>query len=549
MNLSRSSFRRLYLPCSGPFGATAKRGGGGYAARRFAATRVLLSLVVLSLLQTGCAAAGRGAAAPPPPPAGAEAALARRLSETLHRRDDGSVHYGARVVDIASGRELYASDADRPVLPASNMKLPTSAADLDRFGAGHAFKTYLAIDGDDLWLIGTGDPATGDPTIAKKAGGTPLTILDAWADALKRRGVERVRGDLYYYGGALDDQLTHPSWSKSFRGDWYAAPVAGLNFNDNCIDVTLTPAAAKGAPAAFAVMPPTAGVKILNKVTTGAGPEAAIVREPEAPVFTLSGAVTKRTALESKAVTDPAHFFADALRTHLASRGIRIEGEIRRADKPLGGSLVPPADAIVATHETAMPDALWRINKNSQNVFAEAFCKMLGRQHRADAGRDEPGSWEAGGEAVRGFLRRSGIDDAGLVVADGSGLSRDNRVTARLMSDLLVRMFAHRDGGVFRDSLSVAGRDGTLGKRLTDVAGHVFAKTGFIGGVRACSGYVRTRGGRWLAFSFIYNGIDGSVKPYEALQDEAIRLLVAWPDLRSVPATAPATRPAVAQQR
>jgi D-alanyl-D-alanine carboxypeptidase/D-alanyl-D-alanine-endopeptidase (penicillin-binding protein 4) len=112
-------------------------------------------------------------------------------------------------------------------------------------------------------------------------------------------------------------------------------------------------------------------------------------------------------------------------------------------------------------------------------------------------------------------------------------LSRKNRVTAHIISDLFLTMFKRPDGETFRNSLCVAGEDGTLSKRMTDIAGHVFAKTGYIGGVRSLSGYVKTRENKWLVFSIIYNGIDGDVKPYEALQDEAVHVLVDWPNVKA----------------
>jgi hypothetical protein len=255
----------------------------------------------------------RGRAAGPAAPAVVPAAaadaadpLAGRLRPLLHRLDATGAVVAARVIELPSGRELYADRADEAVIPASNMKLPVSAAALDRFGPDHEVKTYLAVDGDDLWLIGTGDPATGDPALAKKRNEKPTAMLDRWAAALKARGVTAVKGNLYYYDGAFEDVGVHPTWSRSYLTDWYAAPVAGLNFNDNCVDVTVRPAKADGTaakadatqarrrgcpvggsapstapatgpatapagpPAAFEVMPPTASVEIVNQTVTTA---------------------------------------------------------------------------------------------------------------------------------------------------------------------------------------------------------------------------------------------------------------------------------------
>ena len=463
------------------------------------------------------------------PPAAASTAtpLAQQLDDALGRGKIGSAHYTARVIDLASGRELYSVEPDTPYMPASNGKLAPGAATLDFYGADYEMKTYLALDGQDLWLIGTGDPGIGDNNLAKKSGGTTMTVLDDFAAALKKRGVTEIKGNLYYYDRAFDDQLTHPSWSKGYITDWYAAPISGLNFNTNCIDVSVKPTS-PGELVTYTVIPPTKDVQIINKCVTGKGPEPDVDRKLDANVFTVTGATTKPVDIKSEAVTNPGPFFCDALRTHLESKGITIAGETRRADKPLGGSLVPPADKVVAVHQTKLADALKRINKQSQNNFAEAFCKLLGRGYREKQGRPEPGSWTAGAQATKAFLQRNHIDASKIEIVDGSGLSRDNRVTSRMISDLLVVMAKHKDRKAWFDSLGTSGEDGTISKRMLDLKGRVHAKTGFIGGVRSLSGYVQNDNGRWIVFSIIYNGI-GAVKPFEDRQDNAVRILAAWP--------------------
>ncbi len=130
-------------------------------------------------------------------------------------------------------------------------------------------------------------------------------------------------------------------------------------------------------------------------------------------------------------------------------------------------------------------------------------------------------------------------------IADGSGLSRHNRVTTRAISDLLVVMRDHRYGDVFYESLSVGGVDGTIRNRFEDLPGIVHAKTGYVGGVRSLSGYAPSRRGE-IVFSFIYNRIPGPVLSYEQLQDDVVRLLMTWPDLDYIPP--PATQPTAGQQ-
>lgn len=475
-------------------------------------------------------------------PTGDTTALAARLDAVLSRQASAGAIYYARVIELPSQREIYARRADEPTTPASNLKLLTSATGLDLFGAQHTFKTYLALDGDDLWLIGTGDPGTGDPRLAKAAGGTPVTMLEAWAEALKKRGVKRIAGDLVYYDGALDKQLVHPAWPKGFLTHWYAAPVSGLNFNDNTVDFTVWPGT-EGQPAHYAVMPPVNNLDVTNECLSGVKKSPSVSKTLGELRYRLGGGCRQREELMSQPIDDPGAFFAEALRVQLEKQGIAIAGRIRRAEHPLGKTMPPPPAKVVAVYETPITDVLARINKNSQNMFAECLCKLAGQAYAAKQGHQEPGSWAGGAQAVRAFLKGIHLDDAKLEMIDGSGLSNRNRVTTQMLSDLLAVMFARPDGEVYRASLSIAGVDGSLRNRMPGLKGRVLGKTGSIGGVSSTSGYIRTANGQWLAFSFIFNripsrtGADAETETYTKLQDEACAILADWPDLK------PASKP------
>lgn len=485
---------------------------------------VLAGLVLLS----GCAV-----------PSAAKRELGERLDEVLYRHADSGARVAVRVVELDTGRELYARLPDTPFTPASNMKVVVSAAGLDQFGADHEFATYLALEDDDLWVIGTGDPATGDPRLASEKDELPTGMFDRWADALEERGIKRIKGDLVYDDHALDKWWRHPAW-RNMIVHWYAAAVSGLNFNDNCVDITIMPTQ-PGQPVSWTVMPPVQNITVINNCVTG-GADAEhnpnIEKRLGSNTYVLSGTANEKTTLKSKPVEDPGAFFVDAFRTHLASRGITIAGESRRADKPAWGAEPEYPTDIIATHKTPMPDVIRRINANSQNMFADALLKMSGQHYAAEQGRIAPGSWEDGSAAVRKFIRDLGINDLPLFVDDGSGLSRQNKVTARLITDLFIAMSKRADFDVYRDSMAISGKAGSLSGRMQNIAGRVFGKTGYIGGVRALSGYLKTDAERWLVFSIIYNDIPGSIRPFEVLQDEAVTLLSTWPDLPAVEAEA-----------
>jgi D-alanyl-D-alanine carboxypeptidase/D-alanyl-D-alanine-endopeptidase (penicillin-binding protein 4) len=463
-----------------------------------------------------------------------DAALAQSLDKLLGADSSHETVYVARVVDAETSRELYAHDADRAVAPASNMKLANVAAALDRFGPEYLWRTYLAIDGDDLWIIGTGDPSLGDKRIEEAHQQPRFAVLDEFAKALASRGISQIKGRLIIDDGVFDDERIGATWPKPELTESWSAPVTGLSLNQNCISVM-------AYPDHLDVQPVTEGVKVINHArSAGAAEELKLTREPNANTFTLTGLVEKPTKVDEKAVVDPGLFLADALRTYLKQKGISIAGRTERATrgdanakwralKTIAISRDHHDSRVIAVHETSLRDVVNRIDKQSQNLFAEALCKLQGRAWEIDHGRDEPGSWRAGGEAIHAFLRRMEIDDSRYVVVDGSGLSPDNRVTARLISDLFLKMLHHPQATAFRHSLSVCGKDGTLDDRLMDIAGRVQGKTGTIDGVKALSGYVTTDQNHTLVFSMIFNGIPaGKEHDHQLLLDSAARLLSRW---------------------
>jgi len=198
-------------------------------------------------------------------------------------------------------------------------------------------------------------------------------------------------------------------------------------------------------------------------------------------------------------VPDPVAYFGLALRAALAEEGIVVEGQTRPVERLPG-----PWWELVHTHRTLLVSALDTTNKRSQNFYAESFFKLLGARSCGE------GSFAGGVRAVSDFL-------AGVVgwkrdqfqVADGSGLSRRDTVTAHDMTRLLEHMFRQPYGLEYVRSLPYAGEaDASLHARLTTAPyrGNVFAKTGTIEGVSTLSGYAKARSGRLYAFSILVNG-------------------------------------------
>ncbi len=287
--------------------------------------------------------------------------------------------------------------------------------------------------------------------------------------------------------------------------------MSGLNYNDNCLDFVLTPGDDR---VGVSVSPPVSEgfFTLVNLARVDEENDGVSVeRTQNANVYAAVGGVGERYTDELP-VLDPGAFFASAMQAGLESRGLTFREAPVRSDGPADTSGLEK----LATFGTPIAAVLLRVNSDSQNLFAEALARLIG---------EEP-TWEAGEAAAKSFLAEVGIDPTDLAMADGSGLSRDNRATVRQLTDLLRVMDGHEARDLWLDSLSVAGGRGTLRGRMKDLPGGFIGKTGYIGGVRALSGYATGVDGRRFVVSVLYNRIPGSVGPYTALQDDAVRYVL-----------------------
>ena len=435
--------------------------------------------------------------------------------------------------DVATGESMVGIREDLPLIPASNMKLLTTGAALAGLGPEFRFRTLMALDrGDRVRLIvrGDGDQAFGDPellatTMRRMPDGSVETGLDvetllaAWADAVAETGVDRI-DELVVDDRVFDRELRPQGWPDDQLNEHYCAPVAGLNFHANCLH--LSPRPSQGRAIAGDFTPHAPWIPVANRATAKSGSkdrhDAWLGHNPgDGDSFTLFGNVREPAAAPIRTtVRDPARFFGLLLAERLRGRGVEV-ASIRLAES---GERLSVDTSVGPVVSTPLATVLDRANADSRNLHAECLFKRLGH---ARTGRSA--CCNDGAEAMRSELVRrvpaSRLD--GVVFADGSGLSRLNRIRADLMTSWLDAI--HDDPSLrepFLESLAVAGERGTLRKRFRgiDLAGcEVLAKSGFINGVSCLSGYVIAPDGRTVAFSVLCNGVR-SVADAKLLQEK-----------------------------
>jgi PBP4 family serine-type D-alanyl-D-alanine carboxypeptidase len=470
------------------------------------------SLPLLIALMAPCAAA-----AEPPLNAAVRGLVAR------HRL--GRARVGVCAVHLDSGRVLCSLDADRALVPASNMKLATTAVALRLLGAKHEFKTAVYAMGPvanrrlngDLLVVADGDPAIS----GREHDGDTTAVFDRWAAAVAR-SARSVSGNLIIDVSAFDRQYVHPNWPQDQLIRWYCAPISAFALNDNCIDVKVRPGERPGQPATVRLDPPTAYFRVRNRcetVANAARPRAVISRSPRDDTLLISGELTPTSpgAAAPVAVKHPQRFAATVLLERLAKAGVKVEGKLLLAVRPIA---VGDRKSLITTRHS-LTNAIATANKRSQNFYAEMIFKTLGRR----AG--EPATFGTAALIVTHELVRMGLPAGEFTVDDGSGMSRKNELAPAHVVTVLQVMAAGPHARAYIGSLALAGTDGTMKKRLKEAPckGAVRAKTGHLRGVSALSGYARSKRGL-VAFSILTNGPVAGVG--DRFQDAVCRLLVGF---------------------
>lgn len=484
--------------------------------------------------------------------------LEKRVSNALSQARLGNAHVGVSVLDVSTGQQLVdikVGNGDGGFVPASNLKLLTSGAAFLVLGKDFEFQTKILVDGDRLIVVGAGDPGFGEPKLLDAMHLGVDAFVDRLVDSAKKAGVSGVR-EVVVDDRVFDRDYVHPDWPKEQLSRPYCAEVSGLNFHANVLNVYVTPGATQSAEAITRTEPSGSWITISRLArTVKEGSNAVwLEREPasasgDAFRFKLHG--TLRSALtEPIAVTvdQPGLFFGRALADRASRAGLGAGKTITARLATPDETFAPESNSqkVVAVVRTPLSVALERCNVDSENLYAESFCKLIG--HKVTG---QPGTWGSGTAVVRMQVKdRVGANAAAsLVLSDGSGLSRNNRITPDVMTSWLKSLSDDPNGQVFIQSLAVAGEEGTLRKRFKGSKLHneVRAKSGYIREVRTLSGYVTNPAtGKRAAFSVLCDNLPaGTDERAKEFHEQVVEAVDAWlyERCKQLPATTPTTSP------
>jgi D-alanyl-D-alanine carboxypeptidase/D-alanyl-D-alanine-endopeptidase (penicillin-binding protein 4) len=473
-------------------------------------------------LVLACAAAA--AAKEPVASSGLQPAIDRIVDRPVF----AGAFWGIEVRSLRTGKVLYARNAGKNMKPASTLKLVTTAAALDAFGPDLRLRTTVetAAPRDamgrilgDVYLVGRGDPELS----GRFADDRTSAGFEEMAEALKAAGVRRIEGRLVGHEGLFSGDRRGSDWAWGDLVWRYGAEVSALSFNHNAALLTIWPGERAGDPVMVERFPESRYYSVVSTATTsppGAASDLVLQRDFGSNVVRVGGTLGVGEDPEELAVAleDPARYAATVFAEVLDAKSIRVTGGVATSSDPL-----PAGARVLAGHDSPpLAEILKGVNKPSQNLHTEMLLRLLGARLRG------AGTVEAGHGAVTEFLRRVGVDPRAWALQDASGLSRSDLVSPHEMVSLLAAMDKHRYGAAFRDSLPIAGVDGTLEHRMRGTAarGRVVAKTGTIRHVNALAGYATAPRGERLAFAIVVNHFTGEGREAVSAIDQIVNVLV-----------------------
>ncbi|RCJ29251.1 D-alanyl-D-alanine carboxypeptidase/D-alanyl-D-alanine-endopeptidase [Nostoc minutum NIES-26] len=440
------------------------------------------------------------------------AQLGTSVDAVINRPLFSRARWGILVQPLSSVQTLYGRDAQKFFTPASNLKLLTTAAVLQQLGADFRIRTSVYQNANGvLRVVGRGDPSLND------------TQLQALAKQLKQKGITQIK-QLIADDSYIQGDIVNPTWQWEDVQSDYGAPVNSFILNQNVFSLKLVPqAVGKISQLVWTDANEAKQWRTINQSITVAQNQPSninVTRDLSGGVLRIQGQVAANSEpyLVNLPVVDPNYYFLRRFRTALATQKISL-GQTLVAT---GGTNL---QELAAVQSPPLSELLMETNQNSNNLYAEALLRALAfKQPRVP----NKSTADLGLEALKASLTQLGVNSANYILVDGSGLSRRDLVTPEAFVQTLRGIARTPAASVYRASLPVAGKSGTLANRFrgTPAEAIVQAKTGTLTGVVSLSGYVNSPKYEPLVFSIIVNQSEQPASVIRQAMDEIVVLLV-----------------------
>jgi len=428
--------------------------------------------------------------------------LTKEIDKALKKSCLDKKQTSVSVVALPSGKVVYARHTDKPLLPASVTKIITTSAALHYLSPEYRFKTEVLYSGERKENILQGD-------LIIRGGGDPrLSTERLWriATTIKNSGINEITGNLIIDTQFFDEYDRAPAWRAKRSQRAYDAKLSALSLNFNTIAVHIQPGARLGSSLNVWLEPPTPYIQLHNtgKTSKRRGKNTISVSRSETVPGKLEIRIRGRLPINAKKrvvllnVNNPTRYASETFRMLLLKAGIKIDGETKIALTP------PTAKELYQHFSPTLSLILKDLNTYSNNMTAEQIVKTIAAVRSETAA----GSHAEGLKLISEFLASSGVNLQGVELADGSGLSRKNRMTTRAMTDLLTSMYSRFDiGPDFLSSLRVMGAYGVNSRRFakSPAQGKIRAKTGSLKGVSTLAGYVESKNGSVFGYALFLN--------------------------------------------
>ena len=416
---------------------------------------------------------------------------------------------GIQVEDAATGEILFNYNGEKLMIPASTLKLVTSASALEILGAGYRFKTKIGFSGKilnnklngNLIVVGGGDPTLGSEYFRNEYENPHF--MDVWAQKIKAAGITEINGNLVIDGSFYDTEKIPPTWIWEDMGNYYGAGASALTVYDNLFRISFSSPRTAGRPTEIiSIYPEIQGLEIENYVLSSDinSDLAYVFGSPLDSKREITGTIPKnRKSFTIKAaVPNPEKLLAKEFIAHLTKAGIFINGEVK-FEKVSSGQFQP----VYVQESPTLDEIVKETNHKSVNLFAEHLVKQIAAEETGLGNR------KRGIEIIREYWKSKGIDSA-FFMEDGSGLSHFNAISPAHLTSLLNYMFNGENKNIFYASLPGAG-EGTLSgfNSRNFPQESLKAKSGSMSRVRCFAGYLRTDSGKTLSFSIMFNHFEG----------------------------------------